>query len=147
MHIRKVQARDLSAVNDIANSVLRESYSMELFMHFFERMSGSFFVAEEGRSLIGFALAVPLTHRSIRLLILAVRPDRHSRGVGKALLDTVKDYALARMMTDMVLEVGIDNSRAIEFYSRNGFAVISKIPEYYNDMTDAYVMKCFLLLS
>ena len=147
MNMRRVQARDLSAINDIANSVLRESYSMELFTHLFERSSGSFFVAEERGRVYGFALAVTLSMRTMRLLMLAVRSDRQSGGIGRILLDTCKDHARSRMMTDMVLEVGVDNRRAIEFYGRNGFSIISTIQEYYNDRSDAYVMKCFLPLS
>jgi ribosomal-protein-alanine N-acetyltransferase len=147
VNVRRVQARDLSAINDIANSVLRESYSMELFTHLFERSSGYFFVAEERAKVYGFALAVPLSNKSMRLLMLAVREDKQSNGIGKVLLDMCKEHARSRMMTDMVLEVGIDNRRAIEFYGRNGFLVVSTIHEYYNDRSDAYVMKCFLQLS
>lgn len=147
MNVRRVQARDLSSINDIANSVLRESYSMELFTHLFERSNGSFFVAEERGKVYGFALAVPLSMRSMRLLMLAVREDKQSKGIGSKLLDTCKDHARSRIMTDLVLEVGVDNRRAIEFYGRNGFIVVSTIPEYYNDRSDAYFMKCFLQLS
>jgi ribosomal-protein-alanine N-acetyltransferase len=147
LNVRRVQARDLSAINDIANAVLRESYSMELFTHLFERSSGSFFVAEERARIYGFALAVPLSPKSLRLLMLAVRADMQSRGIGKMLLDTCKEHARSRMMTDMVLEVGVDNDRAIAFYGRNGFKMISTIQEYYNDRSSAYVMKCFLPMS
>lgn len=147
MNVRRVQARDLDAVNGIANRVLRESYSTDLFTHLFERSNGSFFVAEEGGAVWGFALAVPMTQRSMRLLMLAVRPDMQSKGIGKRLLDTCKEQARSRMMTDMVLEVGVDNKGAIEFYGRNGFTVTQTITEYYNDRSDAYVMKCFLQLS
>jgi ribosomal-protein-alanine N-acetyltransferase len=145
--VRRVLANDLGSINDIANAVLRENYSMELFTHLFERSSGTFFVAVERETVLGFALAVPLSMRSMRLLMLAVRADRQSRGIGRTLLDACKEQARSRMMTDMVLEVGVDNKRAITFYARNGFAVISTIQEYYNDRSDAYVMKCFLNLS
>jgi ribosomal-protein-alanine acetyltransferase len=147
LNLRRVQARDLEAINDLANRVLRERYSTELFTHLFERSSGSFFVAEEEGDVLGFALAVPMTQRSMRLLMLAVRPDMQSKGLGKMLLDTCKEHARTRMMTDMVLEVGVDNKGAIEFYGRNGFTVTQTITEYYNDRSDAYVMKCFLQLS
>lgn len=142
--LRRVGPHDLEQVNSIANATLRESYNMELFAHLFENQGGSFFVAETGTEVLGFALAVPLTQRSMRILMLAVRPDRQRSGLGAALLDLCKDYARTRMMTEMVLEVSVENERAIEFYRRGGFSVISLIKEYYNDGSDAFVMKCFL---
>ena len=142
--LRRVGPHDLEQVNSIANDTLRESYNMELFTHLFENQSGSFFVAEFEGEVLGFALAVPLTQRSMRILMLAVRSDMQRAGVGRALLDLCKEHAKLRMMAEMVLEVSIDNENAIEFYRKNGFSVISVIKKYYNDGSDAFVMKCFL---
>ena len=142
--IRKVQARDLDQINRIADAVLRENYSLELFTHLFERAGGAFMAALDREEVLGFVLSVPLTSRTMRILMIAVRAEHQSRGIGKMLLESSKEHSVTRMMNKIVLEVGVDNDRAVEFYSRNGFSVVSRINEYYNDRTDAYVMKCFL---
>ncbi|MDG6225237.1 MAG: ribosomal protein S18-alanine N-acetyltransferase [Candidatus Thermoplasmatota archaeon] len=142
--VRRVQARDLEQINGIAHAMLREEYSLELFTHLFERAGGSFMAALIGDSVIGFVLSVPLTSRTMRILMLAVSEENQSRGIGKMLLEACKNHSVSRMMNEIVLEVGVDNEKAVEFYSRNGFSVVSRIKEYYNDRTDAYVMKCYL---
>ena len=142
--IRRVHPQDLEQVNSIANRVLHETYSMELFTHLFETHPGSFFVAEEEGMVHGFALAVPLSARVMRLLMIGVVPERENLGIGGSLLEACLSYARMRMMGEMVLEVGTMNKRAIDFYSRKGFSITSRIQEYYNDRSDAFVMKCFI---
>jgi len=142
--LRKVGPHDLAQINVLADDTLRENYSMELFTHLYETSSGSFFVAEDDGQILGFALAIPLALRTMRLLMLAVKPERQRTGLGRSLLELCMEHSRMRMMTEMVLEVSVKNENAIEFYRRNGFSVVSIIREYYNDGSDAYVMKRFL---
>ena len=142
--LRKIGPRDLVQVNSIASETLKETYTIELFTHLYENSSGCFFVAEMGSEVFGFSLAIPLSLRTMRLLMLAVRPDKQRSGLGRSLLDLCKEHAKIRMMNEMVLEVSVKNETAIEFYRRNGFTVVSMIKDYYNDGSDAFVMKCYL---
>jgi len=56
------------------------------------------------------------------LSTLVLLPEYRDRGLGKYLLRTALDYAHQRQMQWMELEVRKDNTNALRFYQKNGFA-------------------------
>jgi GNAT superfamily N-acetyltransferase len=82
-------------------------------------------VAEDGEELIGFLTAyldlhsVRFGHRAW-VEDFAVRPDRRSQGVGKALLDAAKAWARERGATHLELDSAEPREDAHRFYEREG---------------------------
>lgn len=80
-------------------------------------------VAEHRSELLGFATAY-LELNSVRygsrcwVEDLAVSPDHRSQGVGKALLDSAKDWARERGATHLELDSGLARKEAHRFYER-----------------------------
>jgi ribosomal-protein-alanine N-acetyltransferase len=142
--IRRVEGRDLERIRDLADTRLNEEYSEELFNHFFERYPQCFLVAENGKTVMGFVLGIPLDAKTMRILMLAVDENHTRMGIGSALMDASMKYARDRMMTTMVLEVGSMNKKAFDFYLKKGFKMTGVLTKYYKDRTDAFVMKRFL---
>ena len=64
-----------------------------------------------------------------------VSPQHRSSGIGKALLDYVKD-----LKTELQLAVYQKNERAIKFYKREGFAIIEEGLDKVNEEKE-YMMK------
>jgi len=62
---------------------------------------------------------------------ITVAPDARRMGVGRALLDAVKDRLVAAGVTRILLEVAVDNDGAIALYRQNGFAEIGRRKGYY----------------
>jgi ribosomal protein S18 acetylase RimI-like enzyme len=144
IRVVRVEAADLETLMIMANSRLREDYSIELFQHFFETQGGCFFNAKDDDRSFGFILGVPMDSSSLRILMLVVEETNVRKGIGSMLLRAAEAYACSRKMTSLVLEVGTLNEVAIEFYKKHGFTITGVIPEYYNDKTDAFVMRKFL---
>ncbi len=142
--IRRIESKDLSTVKMLADSRLNEDYSTDLFRFFFENHNGCFLVAEDSYAVIGFVIGIPLDARTLRIVMLAVDDRISGMGLGSSLMDASREYAKDRMMTSIVLEVRAKNDMAFEFYSKRGFKVTGMIPNYYNDKSDAFVMKRFL---
>jgi ribosomal protein S18 acetylase RimI-like enzyme len=144
MEIGRVEAHDLEIVRNLASSRLRESYSLDLFQHFYEHYPSCFFVARSQEGVIGFIIGIPMDELKLRVLMLAVKRSKVRNGVGTALMSSAETYASTRMMNSVVLEVGSKNGRAIEFYTKLGYKITGMIPEYYEDKSDAFVMRKFL---
>jgi len=142
--IGRVEARDLELVRNLANSRLRETYSLELFQHFYENHPACFLVARGEEGVVGFIICIPLDELRLRVLMLAVKGTKVRNGVGSALMSSAESYASSRMMNSVVLEVGSGNTRAIGFYTYLGYRITGMIPEYYEDRSDAFVMRKFL---
>ena len=84
-------------------------------------------VAESAGELIGFLTAYQDLH-SVRFGYrawvedFAVRPDRRSEGVGKAMLDAAKAWARERGATHLELDSAEARKDAHRFYEREGAA-------------------------
>ncbi len=91
--------------------------------------------------LAGLAvLALMVDHGELCNLI--VTPQCLGKRVGQRLLAGCLEVARQRQLTRIFLEVRHSNSRAIRFYRRNGFQIVSRRGNYYRDpLEDAWVME------
>lgn len=99
---------------------------------------------DDTQELVGYAgLRVdsfPAEHADIQTL--AVVPDHRRTGLGRTLLTTLLDKAIAAGARDVFLEVRADNEPALELYRSAGFERIDVRPQYYQpDGVDAVVMR------
>jgi len=86
-------------------------------------------IAEGDGDVAGFAMTRAVLDEA-ELLLLAVRPDRRRRGVGRQLLRSSMAEARARNVAHMHLEVRAGND-AIALYRLAGFDKIGERRDYY----------------
>ncbi|MGA1822233.1 MAG: ribosomal protein S18-alanine N-acetyltransferase [Thermoplasmatota archaeon] len=146
MNIRRIRQSDLDRVRTLANQMLRETYTEELMGHLFERFQHCFLVAASDEDICGFILGVPLDNLTLRILMIAVEKKYQRKGIGTNLLMAARRYAALRKMNSITLEVGIDNEGAQKFYQTQGFSITGLLENYYQDKTDAYVMRSYLVM-
>ncbi|MFI9559956.1 ribosomal protein S18-alanine N-acetyltransferase [Nonomuraea endophytica] len=72
---------------------------------------------------------------------IAVLQDHQSRGIGGAMLTELLGEARRRGAREIFLEVRADNPRAKAVYERFGFEEIGLRRRYYDDGTDAVMMR------
>jgi ribosomal-protein-alanine N-acetyltransferase len=87
-------------------------------------------VAREGDEVVGFSL-IRIVADEAELLLLAVLPERGGRGIGKSLLQHFMNFAEARGVHHLHLEVR-DGNEAIRLYDRAGFTVCGRRRAYYS---------------
>ena len=136
---RRAEVTDLSKVETVARAtwpvayagiipdevqrrLLDRWYSWESLSQALAAQGSSFFVAESGGDVIGFAQFVRRSAESVELTRIYVLPDRQRSGVGRRLLDVgLTDFA-AEGLTNLTVEVERDNVQGRRFYERAGFA-------------------------
>ncbi|MES2002131.1 MAG: GNAT family N-acetyltransferase [Pseudomonadota bacterium] len=79
--------------------------------------------------IIGFALARTVADEA-ELLLIAVAPDHHRRGIGSMLLDDFIHRSQASGVARVHLEVR-DGNPAIAMYRRAGFTPVGRRRDYY----------------
>jgi ribosomal-protein-alanine N-acetyltransferase len=79
-------------------------------------------------------------------VLLAVEPRFRKSGIGSALLKWLKSSCVTAGIQDIRLEVRAANSLAQRFYRNRGFAVVGRIPGYYDRREAAVVMEHKLAL-
>jgi ribosomal protein S18 acetylase RimI-like enzyme len=154
--IRLLNQKDVCQLACVHQRCFDDAWSSTVFLDYFVRpewngvfgygyfstldlpYSGGFSI--NGEQLIGFIMGRTV-FESNDLFTFAVLPDYQQKGIGRALLD----HYLKGLEVNCLLEVSIQNEKAIHLYSSVGFNVITLKKGYYSTVhslqSDAYVMK------
>lgn len=141
--IEPASKKDLETVIRIARETLTESYDDALFFTMLELARDTFLVARDDATgrVMAFALAVRQTPYEARLIVIAVDRAHQGRQIGRHLLGEVEKRLMTRGVLELSLEVREENMRAITFYRRLGYDILSGVPRYYSDGGRAIVMR------
>jgi ribosomal-protein-alanine N-acetyltransferase len=107
-------------------------------------------VASSGPGTLGFVVASLNTRGAGHVtpghvITIDVIPEARRIGVGSALLTAAEQRLSSAGSTCVRLETAVNNSAALAFYKRHGYAVFKTLPRYYPDGLDAFVMQKDLL--
>lgn len=97
----------------------------EYLTDFFEQKRFVGYVYEENDEVAGciFALCrISGSRKEIHINEMAVRPERQGQGIGRQLLNAVKDYSREHGLAGIVLYTS-EYAPAAGFYAKNGFQV------------------------
>lgn len=102
-----------------------------------------YYLAAEGSAgeLLGWA-GVMIVGDTAEILTVGVVPEARGRGIARKLIAGLLDEARRREVTEVFLEVRVDNDAARGLYLSEGFAEVGLRPGYYDlGRVDAVVMR------
>jgi ribosomal protein S18 acetylase RimI-like enzyme len=139
LRVRPGEAGDVAALLDLENQVFAtDRLTRRGFQRFLVSPTAALLVAEQGRTLAGYALVLFRPNSSIaRLYSVAVPPALEGKGVGPALIAAAEAAASERGSTHLRLEVDETNARAIARYRKSGYELFGRHPDYYDDHGNA----------
>ncbi len=114
----------------------QESFKKELT----ENKLARYIVIEEENQIVGYGGVWYIVDEG-HITNVAIHPDHRKKGLGKQLVDAMKDMAIQNEIVLMTLEVRVSNVAAITLYERMGFLEAGIRPKYYTDnQEDALIM-------
>jgi ribosomal protein S18 acetylase RimI-like enzyme len=136
--IRRARPEDVAAIAAAARAVamvpgllasapheIHDEALLRAVVDLNQRDRGCFLVAEEGGELVGHGFLEPLGLASVAHVVrltLVAHPGHQGRGVGRAVLQGLLDWARADVRVEKVeLQVRSSNARAIALYRSLGF--------------------------
>lgn len=126
-------AGDLDAVMEIMNRAFRpcfgEAWTRSQCSGILPMQGVTLTLASLRGEVVGFALARAIFDEA-ELLLLAVDPDHHRRGVGRALLDHFTTSSRQCGARHIHLEVR-DGNEAVDLYRNAGFQLVGRRNDYY----------------
>ena len=151
--IREFKADDLDSVVAINRACLPENYPPFFFLMIYRNCPKGFLVAEYNGKVVGYVMsrvefgfsyfgagAISKGH----IISIAVLPEYRRKGIATALMlgamKALKEYGAK----ECFLEVRVSNLPAISLYRKLGFQIVQRVPAYYRDGEDAYVMAAVL---
>ena len=134
LNLRKYLPQDLDAIVEIEKKAFPVGpYSRRMLKRVLNEGGSISVVAELGQVIAGYAVLLPLNEDQADIETIAVLPEFHGRGISDRLMEYLEEEALKRSFLEIILEVREKNHRAISFYRRHGYQVISYIPEFYHE--------------
>jgi ribosomal-protein-alanine acetyltransferase len=141
VEVRPFLRRHLRRVLEIERACFhRYAYSRDLFLDLYIESAGLFFVARRSRRIAGYSLTCA-SGPAAELVSIAVAPEHRAAGVGKALLRHTFSKLRRKHVRKLDLTVRVANHTAIRLYRSLGFRVAGRIPRYYEDRSDALLMR------
>jgi len=152
--LREFKEEDLASVVDINLKCLPENYPDFFFLGIYYRYPKSFLIAEKEKKIVGYAMFRKEKGISCfglkwldkgHLVSIAVLPEHRGKTIGhNLLLAGIHSMKFDYNAKEIILEVRISNTSAINLYKKNSFSTVKTLSHYYKDGEDAYLMafKC-----
>ncbi|NLX83900.1 MAG: ribosomal protein S18-alanine N-acetyltransferase [Clostridiales bacterium] len=107
-----------------------------------ENLVARYMVAEQNGRMIGFAGAHMIFEEG-HITNVVVAEGSRGKGIGRALMEALLQYAANLGVVYMTLEVRPSNKTAIALYESLGFIKVAVRAKYYEDnKEDAFIMVC-----
>ncbi|WP_410766494.1 ribosomal protein S18-alanine N-acetyltransferase [Haloferax sp. DFSO60] len=139
--VRQVERADLLDVLRIERASFSQPWPYAAFESFVDEPA--FLVAARGNEILGYVVAdvMPNHGNDIgHIKDLAVHPDARGEGLGRRLLQQALSAMLLAGAAVVKLEVRVSNEPALSLYREVGFEPARRIPRYYADGEDAFIM-------
>lgn len=140
MILRPADPRDAPGIVDLVNPVIRntavtftteEKTARDIATAI--RDSGSYFVACEGRRVLGYACYFPFRagpgYRHTKEHSIALAAEARGRGVGRGLMALLEDHAREHAVHSLFAGVSGENPDGIAFHKAIGFSEVARLPQ------------------
>lgn len=118
-----------------------ESYNKQTFNYLLTQPQGLGFMAvTPPGDIVGFILVVNNPNGAADITTIGVAPEHRRRGIAGSLIDQVEAALRHREISTVVLEVRVSNFAAQNLYNRSGYIIAQKMPRYYQNGEDAFLM-------
>ncbi len=143
IHIRRARQADLPGICAIEHELFPDPWDESAFRDALFLFPGLFFVAENGRGIIGFVSAgMEDTGDAVygHIMNIAVGSSSQRQGAGGKLLQRIEFECMVLGAGAVQLEVRVSNLGAQRFYQKYGYAQVFMVDSYYSNGEDAVLM-------
>lgn len=141
--IRKIEPDDFKHLLVIESESFDSGYSPYFIKMIPILYCNTSFIAVKGRGAQGYGMAAieQGNPRRAWLLSLAVRPKYRGAGLGEKLITHILKSLAAAKVSDVLLTVTPNNTKAVDLYQRLGFATVKLLQDFYGPGEDRLLMK------
>lgn len=157
MKIRKAILSDIPVIKEIAEKAWRPTYdhilSEQQTLYMLELMYNSrtlenqingnieFFMVDLGQETVGYFAVEIINEQIVKLHKLYLDPTQKQKGLGRKIIQYIKDWTLTNQRNSIILNVNKNNS-AVQFYQKVGFTILE---EMILDIGEGYVMDDYIM--
>lgn len=142
--IRNIEKADIPILVVLEEELLKETVGEEMLASELHNRFAKFFVATFNNQVIGY-LSCWMVEETVDIINVVIDKNYQHQGYGQALFSEMEKVAKDNNCTEIMLEVKENNFQAINFYQQQGYEQISIRKHYYQDQTNALIMKKVIL--
>lgn len=90
--------------------------------------------------MAGFVVVMLTPDGAAHLTTIGIAPEHRRRGLAEKLLSHLEGVLRVKDVSTIVLEVRVGNLSAQQLYKKNGYTMVQRVGNYYNDGEDGYLM-------
>lgn len=141
--IRKIEPDDFKHLLVIESESFDSGYSPYFIKMIPILYGNTSFIAVKGRSAQGYGMAAieQGNPRRAWLMSLAVRPKYRGAGLGEKLITHILKSLAEAKVSDVLLTVTPNNTKAVDLYQRLGFDTVKLLQDFYGPGEDRLLMK------
>lgn len=144
--VRRAGWPDLPGVYRLHSLCFPHRYSRWRFVGYQLSPRGAILVVDGEDGLSGYVVATLSTLLrppavTGEVISLAVAPSQRRRGIGRALLEAACAETVRWGMSEVYLQVAVDNEPALALYRQAGFETVERLRHYYVGGGDAWLMR------
>jgi ribosomal-protein-alanine N-acetyltransferase len=140
---REANAFDLPVFVSLDKELFPYSpWSSSQYKEEFSSPTRHFVVAvDDQQSIVGYAGVFAPGAAEADILTVGVVPTHRGKGIAKALMGMITNWAKEQGSIAMMLEVKVDNAEAIGLYESLGYSKLNVRKDYFGPGLDALVMR------
>ena len=143
MEIRRTIPEDIVSILELERQNFTDPWSIANITETLNQPHNLCLSAVETGKVVGYLFATLIEDGEI--LVISVSEKKKRQGIGKALMDKLREVTLDKHISRLILEVRESNEEAIAFYEKMGFIRDGVRPEYYgNPKEDGLLMSLVL---
>lgn len=143
----KIEKMNLDHFNEIKEVLISEFddfWNENLLKEELENENSRYIVAIKNNEIVGFAGIKYNFDNCVEVMNVVTKKNKRRNGIGKILIDNIKEIAKEFCVQKICLEVNEQNLPAINLYQKNGFKRVGVRKQYYNGKFDAILMDYIL---
>ena len=142
--IRNIEKTDIPYLVALEEELLKETVGEEMLASELHNKFARFFVATFNDMVIGY-LSCWMVEDTVDIINVVIDKNYQHHGFGQALFSQMEEEAKINNCNNIMLEVKENNTQAINFYLKQGYEQISIRKNYYQDHSNALIMKKVIL--
>lgn len=132
--LRLAKFEDMQQLAQIEKQCFKHPWSQKMLEESFEN-GCVFVVCEQNDKIVGYGGL----YSTGDITNVAVLKEFRHQGIGKDIVEEIKNIAKSNNIDSIFLEVRVSNQNAIKLYEKCGFKLISTRKKYYEDGEDALI--------
>ncbi len=138
--IEKMNLEHFNRIKEILLSEFDDFWNEKILEEELQNSNSKYIVAIKNDEIVGFAGIKYNFDDCVEIMNIVTKKNERRTGIGKILIENIKELAKEFNVKKICLEVNEKNSPAINLYHNNGFKQVGVRRKYYDGKFDAILM-------